>query len=147
MGNPEKGEVSFQAGGETYTIVFSNNAWCVLEAHLDRGILDIYSEIESWAPKTDAKGKPIPETKEQEQARVKRIKLGFCRALFWAGLIDRHPDLTVKQAGEIMTSAGGLLPVMNLITTGILHSQPEASGTPRPTNRAARRASGVGSNS
>lgn len=140
-----KGEVSFAAGDKTYTLVFSNNAFCALEKHLNRGIFEIYEEIASWSPKLDAKGKPLPETKGEMEARAKRIRLGFCRALFWAGLSERHPELTLEEAGALMTDAGGLIGVMNLISTGVSasHPAPEA-GSSRP-KKGPRRGTGSAS--
>lgn len=140
MDNPLKGEVSFEADDKTYTLIFSNNAFCALEKHLDCGIFDIYDEIASWSPKTDGKGKPLPETKQETEARARRIRLGFCRALFWAGLNERHPEITLEEAGRLMTAAGGLIGVMNLIATGVAAAQPKAEpgGVARPEKRARR---------
>jgi hypothetical protein len=39
-----------EAEGQRYTLVFDNNAFCALEAHLKIGIMEIYEEIGSWAP-------------------------------------------------------------------------------------------------
>lgn len=150
MDNPIKGEVSFEAEGKAWTLVFDNNAWCALEAHLDRGILDIYQEIGSWSPPMDDKGEPLPETPQQANVRAKRIRMGFCRALFWAGLTARHRGMTIERAGTLMTSAGGLLGVMNLIAKGVSLAQSgtdegqQTKAAARPP-KGARRRRGTGS--
>ncbi|WP_441280505.1 hypothetical protein [Tardiphaga sp. 862_B3_N1_1] len=145
MQNPYKGEISFEASGFQYKLVYSNNAFCALEDHLGRGILDIYEEIGSWSPKRDAKGKVLPETEKDAADRAKRIRLSFCRSVFWAGLLDRNPDMTLSQAGDLMTAVGGLMPVMRLIMSGIVAAQPEdtESQGARPPKGAKR--SGTGS--
>lgn len=141
MDNPMKGEVTFEAAGKTHTLVFSTNASCALEAHLDRGIADVLDEIGTWAQKTDAKGIPIPETMEQMKARAKLVRVSLVRALFWAGLSDHHPELTIEDAGKLMTEIGGMNATVQLLTSGLTASQPDAEETSiaRPSNRAERR--------
>ena len=147
MGNPQKGEITFEAGGKDYTLVFSNNAFCVLEDYLGRGVLDIYDEIGSWSPPLDAKGKPKPETEKEATARAKRIKLSFCRALFWAGLKDRHPEMTIEAAGNLMDEVGGLVGVMKIIANGVAAASPAAKegGSARPPKKPGGRGTGPAS--
>jgi hypothetical protein len=138
MDNPETGDVSFEARGRTFTLRYTTAAFCALEEHLDRGMFDILEELGSWAPKFDAKGKPLPETAEETSARVRRMRLGFCRAVFWAGFHDRHPEITIEQAGELMSEVGGMIGAMNLISKGMEAAQPKKgeNAPARPPRRA-----------
>lgn len=49
----------------------------------------------------DVFGKPLGEL-FQDQDVVKLAGVKTLRALFWAGLLHEQPDLTIKQAGELM---------------------------------------------
>ena len=82
MGNAIKGEVSFEAGGRTYVLVYSIDALCALEERLDISVTEI------------------------GQAMGKTMRLGFLRALFWAGLRERQPEVTEKAAGELIPLIG-----------------------------------------
>jgi hypothetical protein len=77
-----KGEVSVEADGKTYTLVFSINALCELEDKLGASVSDIA------ALSTNGK------------------RFGTIRTVFWAGLQEHHPDLTLKDAGRIITAMG-----------------------------------------
>lgn len=79
MANPEKGEVAFKAADAEYTLRYSTNAICELEDHLGRGLNAIVADLE----------------------RVSTV-----RALLWAGLRAKHPEITLKAAGEIMDKCG-----------------------------------------
>jgi hypothetical protein len=118
LSNPHKGELSFEADGKFYTLRFSTNAICELEDELDRGIVDIAAEMSSWANDS------------------KRIRLGFLRAVFWAGLRDAQPDIDIKAAGELILSAGGIATVSGLIGTAFERAfpGPETKGS-RPTRK------------
>lgn len=84
MANPHRGSVALQAGDRAYTVSFSINALCELEAHLGVPIAQI------------AEGMNSPE----------KVKLQDVRAVLWAGLQDNHEGLTIKEAGEAATLAG-----------------------------------------
>lgn len=148
MANPHKGEIDISADGVMYRWRFSVNAICVLEEQTGRGLLDISRELLTWAPASDDKGVPLPETAEQQQVRLGRIRMGFVRSVFWAGFTDAHPEMTPAMAGDLIAEVGGLPAALALITEGmnLAVAGAEASGTPRPPNRAARRkiAAGTG---
>lgn len=97
MANPQRGEVSFDAGGKTYTLHYSANALCELEDLLDKGIIELTTEMQGWE-------------KNPGKIRFKTI-----RAMFWAGLRDHHPEIDVAGAGELVTNAGGILGAVDLI--------------------------------
>ncbi|MBR1193239.1 hypothetical protein [Bradyrhizobium sp. AUGA SZCCT0160] len=128
MDNKENGEVSFEASGKSYTLRYTDGAFIALEEYLDRGIFDIFGELLSWGPKFDAKGKPLPETQADVEARMKKMRLGFCRAVFWAGFHDLHKDVTIEQAGTIMKDIGGVLGVYALIVNGFAAALPDSKG-------------------
>jgi hypothetical protein len=118
MANPHRGELAFEAAGKTYTLQYSHDALVELEQELDRGIIGIINELQSW-------------TKEPE-----RIRLSWIRALLWAGLRKHHPDLDLLAAGELITDAGGIGEVVNLAGEGLgrAFSAPETKGA-RPRKR------------
>jgi hypothetical protein len=77
-----KGEVSIEADGTRYTLVYSVNAICELEDRLGEGVAALAN--------LGANGK-----------RFKTI-----RTVFLCGLLDHHPDLTEKDAGRIIDAVG-----------------------------------------
>lgn len=142
MDNRELGEVSFEASGETYTLRYSQGAFIALEEHLNRGILDIFDELISWGPKRDKNGKPLSETQAEIEARVKRMRLGFCRSLFWAGFHDLHKDVSIERAGELMNQIGGMMGAYKLVVEGFSASWPataEGKSEARPPKRSSSR--------
>jgi hypothetical protein len=84
MANPLTGEVSFEAGGETYMLVLDVDAICNLETRLDMGIGEIVMSLN---------GSP---------------RLGFLRAMLWAGLQAKHKGISEKAAGDLIPLMGGL---------------------------------------
>ncbi|HEY8342927.1 MAG TPA: hypothetical protein VIK75_08050 [Calditerricola sp.] len=74
--NKHRGEVELKAGDKTYVLRYTTNSLVRLEDEL---------------------GKPAMELGESFHE---------ARALFWAGLLHAHPDLTMEQAGEIMDEVG-----------------------------------------
>ncbi|CAI2936037.1 GTA-gp10 family protein [Aminobacter niigataensis] len=84
MANPHRGSVALQAGDRAYTLSYSVNAICELEAELDKPVTEIVASIQD----------------------PRQLRLSSVRVLVWAGLRDHHPDLTVQEAGTIITDAG-----------------------------------------
>jgi len=87
MANKQRGEVSIEALGETWRLKFSTNAICELEDLLDE---------------------PLSVTAEKMND-PKTAKIKTLRAVLWAGLVDGHEGITIRQAGEIMDEAGAAL--------------------------------------
>jgi hypothetical protein len=81
VANRFKGDVSFDAGGKSYTMRFSANALCELEDATGMGINALLTILADPA----------------------KMRLKMVRAVLWAGLQDHHPDVTLHQAGEIIT--------------------------------------------
>lgn len=77
-----KGEVGFTAGDAAWTMVFSANALCVLEETFGIGVNDI-SGLMKEAP-----------------------GMVLFRKLFFAGLADYHPEVTLLGAGRLISQYG-----------------------------------------
>lgn len=142
MANPQKGEVSFEADGKTWTLRYSANALCELEDHLSRGVVDIASELQSWGPPVGPDGKSSGETPERAAERVKLIRLGTLRAVFWAGLRDHHPDIDIRHAGDLLVAAGGAMGGLALVADAFAQAFPEPE-TVRPP-KGGRKVHGTG---
>jgi len=84
MANPDRGEVDLKAGDTLYVLRFCTNSMRHLENVLDRSTPEIMEAF-----------------KEPQKAR-----LGLMQNIMWAGLLDRHPGITLEQAGDVMDEAG-----------------------------------------
>lgn len=136
MANPLKGEVSFEARGKTWTLLLNSNAQCELEEHTGRGILDLATELESWGPPIDPKSrKPVAETPVEQLARLKRINIRSVRTMLWGALREKHPEIDVKEAGNLIDDMGGpivaVAKVLEAFALG-LPEPPEDGGEARP---------------
>lgn len=78
MANPHKGEVTFEAKGETWTLRYNTNVICSLEDELDMGIEDILERL-------------------QDSPRMSRV-----RTVFRYGLGDVSEEL----AGDLIDEIG-----------------------------------------
>jgi hypothetical protein len=79
MANPHRGEKSVTIGDKTFTLVFTTNTICEVEDALDKGILEIQQQFG---------------------------RLSVLRSLLWAGLREKHPEITLKAAGDLLGTAG-----------------------------------------
>lgn len=114
MANPHRGEVSFEADGKIWTMVFTTNAICELE--------DATGEsIQAFGSKLDAPG-------------MKTV-----RVMVWAGLKSRHPEITIEAAGDIIDAVGADK-AGDILGRALSLAFPEAKGKPGP--RKAGRAGG-----
>ena len=122
--NPNKGEIELKAGDKIYVLRYSIDAICSLE---------------------EKTGKSFP-TLAAEMGDPNKFTVTLVRSMLHAGLADAQPDITLKEAGEIIIAAGGMVDVMNKVGEALQAAFPdaEASGTPRPRNRADRRKVGTG---
>jgi hypothetical protein len=93
LANRFKGEVAFEAGEASYTMRFSANALCELEDALEMGVNTVATQL----------------------ANPESMRLKMVRVVFWAGLRDHHPDITLHQAGEIITDVS-LTKAMGLVS-------------------------------
>jgi hypothetical protein len=83
LANKNKGEVSFEVNEKSYTMRFSANALCELEDVLNMGVNDV----------------------AEQMAKPKNLRIKTVRGIFWAGLRDYHPEITITQAGELIGKA------------------------------------------
>lgn len=118
--NPHKGEVEFEARGETWTLRYSTNAICALEDDLDMGVEDIIERLQ---------GSP---------------RMSLVRAVFRAGL----GDVSAETAGDLVDAVGfaraaGLIgEAFERAFPNDAPAQPEANDSARP-----RKGGGTGRNS
>lgn len=85
MSNPLKGESSVTLeDGRTLTLAFDVNAW-----------IDIEGEL----------GLETPEIIKALQNKENPPGLKFQRIIIWGGLRKYHPEMTLRDAGEVMAEA------------------------------------------
>lgn len=106
MANLQKGEVSLLVGDEAFTLSYSVNAFCHLEEVLGRSFNDLVQDLSNPA----------------------KLSMIHLRHFVHAGLLDHHPELTLKDAGRIITQAGGIDVVMTKVVDGLSASMPTGKG-------------------
>jgi hypothetical protein len=122
MANPLKGEVSIEVDGETYTLVYSLNTLCEIEDKLGGAVSDIAS--------LGASGR----------------RWNTLRTVFWAALQDYHPEITLQQAGR-MVSAMGLTKADEAVGKAFALAFPEVKTVPLEIAKPAKRNARTGSKS
>jgi hypothetical protein len=85
MANPLKGESRLEIGNVIYTLVFSIGTIISIEEKLGKGFPRIISEM------TD------PE----------RMSFTALRAMLWAALREKHKEITLEDAGDMIIGCGG----------------------------------------
>lgn len=108
MANKFKGEVALQAGDKTYILDLSFNAMCHLEDHFDKGIIEIGQML------ADMQSDP-------SKLRAKTI-----RAVLWGAMIEHQPQVTEKEAGQVVSTVG-FAKVFKALTDALLAANPDAS--------------------
>ena len=83
MGNPHRGEATFEVDGKQYRVRFSWNAAAVYEETAGRPLSDALLDV------------------ARERFSAKSL-----RAMLWAGLQDEHEDVTLKDAGRLIDKMG-----------------------------------------
>ena len=83
MGNPLRGEATFEVDGKQYRVRFSWNAAAVYEETAGRPLSDALLDV------------------ARERFSAKSL-----RAMLWAGLQDEHEDVTLKDAGRLIDKMG-----------------------------------------
>lgn len=78
--NPLRGEVSHKIGEQDFTFCFTVNAMCALE---------------------EATGLTVSEIGEKMQRAPERLGFKTIRALVWAGMVDRQPDMSLEMVGKL----------------------------------------------
>lgn len=121
MGNSVRGEVSFEADGQSYTIQYTINWLIEMEEHFELTVEEI--------------GKKMMEG----------MRLAFLRTVFWFGMRAHHEDMTETEAGALITALGvekaGALIGEAFTKAFSLPTQEGANGAARPPKK---RAPGTG---
>lgn len=110
MANPHRGEVELVAGAASYTLVLSWNALCEAEDKIGKTIGEIAAELDSG-----------------------RWRLKTVRALLWAALRERHPEVDLAEAGRIGSAAGVdvvLAAISRALTAGAASDEGAPAGDP-----------------
>ncbi|WP_315920440.1 hypothetical protein [Mesorhizobium sp. SP-1A] len=115
MANRERGEVAFDALGQSWTLKLGTNAMCEIE---------------------DATGKTFSEVGEL-MGDQKRVTIKLMRTVFWGALREQHEDVTIKQAGAVIDDIG-MQEAGRLIGEAFQAAMPEQKeGAARPPKAAA----------
>lgn len=104
MGNPLKGDVTFEAGGRSRRLRYSADALCAMEGQLDMGIFSIAQKLQDPDP-----------------------RLEFIRVVFWAGLLEQDPEITVREAGDLVVELG-VMDALAKIAEAMQAAFPEKKG-------------------
>lgn len=106
MGNLLRGQVSETIGGEAYVFRLATNEWASLEDEHDKTT----DELIVW----------FFELLDQN-----KLRMSLLRSFFRAALIGQRPDVTIDEAGEIMSDMG-------LVEAGALLGRVIAASMPDP---------------
>jgi hypothetical protein len=115
MANRERGEASITIEDKAYTLALTTNAMCEAEALLST---------------------PDKEVSFQDLLRrVNRNSVSAIRVLVWASLREHHPDLTLKDVGNLIQKAGGVVAFGTQLSALSASTRPDpadAEATGRP---------------
>lgn len=111
MTNPHKGEVEFVAGGRPYVLVFT---------------VDALVAMENAAGAIDGLKRKGFHKIVADLANPDTLSIELVRVVLWAALRERQPEVTVKEAGELMVAAGGMVASLAKINEAFAASFPEA---------------------
>lgn len=109
MANPHRGDVDLVAGGETYRLRLDINAIAELEEHTGQSINEIAAALNDTAT----------------------MRMSLARAVFWGATRSTHPELSISDAGDIMSEAG-FAKAMEAVGAAFLRAFPEADESARP---------------
>lgn len=115
-----EGEATFQADGKTWRLRFDFNAMADFEAETGKRIFDVLEGMEEGAAKS--------------------ASASDVRALFWAMLREHHPDVTLRDAGRMVTQGMEALNAAALSALPSPEPESEESDAEKPkaaTGRAA----------
>jgi len=80
MANANRGEVTIKIGEKDYILRYSANSLCDLEDVVGLPVLQITDMLSD----------------------TKKLSMKLVRALLWAGLKEKQPEITLLQAGELV---------------------------------------------
>ncbi len=84
MANEQRGEVSFEASGKTWTMKFGTTAMCEIESATGKNITEI--------------GKVLSDPNT--------ATITLMRAVFWGSLQHKHEGISLKACGDLMDDIG-----------------------------------------
>lgn len=106
MANREKGEVSFEVDGTTYTLAMTMDAMASLEEHFSTPAREMsFEEISA-------------------KANAGHVK--YVRAFIWAVLQTHHPELRIQDVSPLVQKAGGMAAFAMTLGKLMLSAQPDA---------------------
>ena len=95
-----KGEITFDAGEQRFTLFLGNAAQCALEEQHDKGFFAVVADA---MPDITPENLADP-VKLADAAR--RVRVTALRDLFWHGLRKHHPQVSVDDVSEIADEIG-----------------------------------------
>lgn len=114
MANGIKGEVAVEYGGSTYTVALGFNA------------------MATWETEADLPTSALKYIEEKGD----RLSARDMRHFYWCGLREHHPDITIEDAGRILSAHPGSF--MKAMVAAFPEADPDAAGK-KPPPRVARK--------
>ena len=105
MTNKVRGKVDFEVDGTSYSLHFTANGMCELEDAAGCNAMAFLKRLESSA--------------------ADNLSFGDVRLLFWAGLQEHHPEMSVRDAGALITEMGGIATALDLTGQAVADSMPK----------------------
>jgi len=120
--NPQRGDVSFDLSGKTYTLRYSHLALAKLEADQDKSLFQIMTELSTPGS----------------------IRINTVISLLWAGLQKHHPGMTKEDVAELLDEMDGGAPAMMIhVNEAFAKAFASTLGT-KGTNPTQREVNGAG---
>lgn len=113
MTNRVKGNVTRRIGDHDYTFELTANAFCELEGETGETTQEFVSRLEEASTSG---------------------KLGFrdVRVLFWASLTEHHPELSLRDAGRLMSKIGDMEEQMTFVQEVFEAAMPDTETKGKP---------------
>ena len=119
MANKSRGEVSLELGGKTYLLKFVTNSICDMEEAANLSMAELGARVQGNPGKRDL------------------------RLLLWGGLRKNYPNMTLRQAGELLDDADNALVGEKLGEAfRLAFPDPESGGAENPPQAAAPETNG-----
>lgn len=122
MTNPHRGEIDLKVGDRAYLLRLGANEVVEAESVLGMVVSEIFEALQK------------PET----------VSMGIVRGLLFAALHENQPDMTLRDAGDLIGEIG-MSEAVSKVGDAIQAGFPRADGKPRPRKASPPR--GTGKNS
>lgn len=112
MANPLRGEVALEADGKTYTLRLSVNEIVEIETELGMVLGEIIESVRNEAT----------------------LRLGTVRAMLWGALREHHPEMSLRDAGDLVAKVGlgvAIAKISETFEAGFPAPEPGRSNPPR----------------